>query len=272
MRNDSGGGMAQMRHERELSDSYVMQRFIKFCFYKLGYSVKRLRSSGAMRNVASIDGAGRDPMTLLHAVNPYEGFDHTLYPDDRHGWGGDSPAFRELITALRPALIIEVGTWKGASALEMADILKELGIPGRIICIDTWLGALEFWCDQSDPDRFGSLKLRHGFPTVYYQFLANVCHQGSQDCIIPFPQTSATGALWLRCHGITSPLVYIDASHEEEDVFSDLVDYWEIVAPGGVLFGDDWSWDGVRLAVERFAARVSVPISFNADKWMLKKP
>ena len=44
------------------------------------------------------------------------------------------------------------------------------------------------------------------------------------------------------------------------------------LAPGGVLFGDDWSWDGVRLAVLRFAREVGVTYRFSADKWVLDKP
>ena len=42
--------------------------------------------------------------------------------------------------------------------------------------------------------------------------------------------------------------------------------------PGGVMFGDDWSWDGVRLAVLRFAREVEVTYRFVADKWVLDKP
>jgi hypothetical protein len=107
---------------------------------------------------------------------------------------------------------------------------------------------------------------------VYYQFLANVCHKGHQQRVVPFPQTSATAALWLRYFGFTAELIYIDASHEEEDVYADLLAYWEVLAPGGVIFGDDWTWDGVRLAVLRFTREMRVTHRFIADKWVLDKP
>ncbi len=148
---------------------------------------------------------------------------------------------------------------------------RDLGLPTQIVCIDTWLGALEFWTDQADPERYLSLQLRHGYPTVYYQFLANVCHQGLQDRIIPFPQTASIAALWFRYYGITADVIYLDASHEEEDVYQDLCNYWEIVARNGVLFGDDYAWDGVRLAVNRFAKEEKKQIAFVADKWVLRK-
>ena len=33
---------------------------------------------------------------------------------------------------------------------------------------------------------------------------------------------------------------------------------WEIVAPGGVLFGDDWNWDSVRNDVVRFSKSAAI--------------
>jgi hypothetical protein len=210
-------------------------------------------------------------MKLLHKTNPYDGFDFRSYPFDAHGWGGESGAFRQLIEETKPTLIIEVGTWKGASALEMAAVTRAAALPTQILCVDTWLGALEFWTDQNDPERYSSLRLRNGYPTVYYQFLANVCHKGFQEHIVPFPQTASIASLWLRYYGIRSEMVYIDASHEEEDVYQDLCNYWDLVCENGVLFGDDYSWDGVRLAVDRFAVEERRKLEFIGDKWVLRK-
>ena len=251
-----------------------MKSLIKTLFYRAGYSIKKIHRPArrpAAGSPAAAD-AGTDVMARLHRTDPYAGFDFAAFPFDAHGWGGDSPAFRALLAEKRPRLIIEVGTWKGASALTMASVLDELGLDTKIVCIDTWLGALEFWTDLDDPERHGSLRLRHGYPTVYYQFLANVCHRGHQGRIVPFPQTSLTGALWFRRSGITADMIYVDASHEEEDVHQDLCAFWEVLAPGGILFGDDYSWDGVRLAVERFAAEVGQPVAFSADKWVIRRP
>ena len=66
-------------------------------------------------------------------------------------------------------------------------------------------------------------------------------------------------------------VIYIDGSHEEEDVYADLVGYWELVRPGGVLVGDDWNWDGVRLAATRFAREQGLAVTQLADKWYLEK-
>lgn len=249
-----------------------MKSLFKSLLYKAGYSIKKIRRAPRQKRegMATVRAEG-DIRALLHKVDPYAGFDWKALPVDAQGWGGESPAFRELIAAERPRLILEVGTWKGASALEMAAVCSELGLETQIVCIDTWLGALEFWTDHDDAQRYGSLALRHGYPSVYYQFLANVCHAGQQDRIVPFPQTAATAALWFRRQGITADMIYVDASHEEEDVYQDLCSYWEVVSDAGLLFGDDWSWDGVRMAVERFAAEEGRKVTFTADKWVLRK-
>ena len=236
-----------------------------------GFTIKRrrpgIRRSGGegMRRVL--------PGTLMeaiHGVDIYQGFNHEAHPVDRSGWGGDSPAFAGLVGRLRPRLIIEVGTWKGASALTMADALAREGIDGVILCVDTWLGALEFWSDQEDPERFRALECRHGYPSVYYRFLANVCHAGHQGRVVPFPLPSSAAALWLMRTDLRADMIYLDGSHEEEDVYQDLIDYRNLLAPGGVLFGDDWGWSGVRAAVERFAREERAEIRHLNDKWVIE--
>ena len=253
-----------------MSLSRQVQSWIKGIAYRCGFSLRRLRSATANTGTGG-DFTGK-VRPLLHKVDPYAGFDWQAWPDDKSGWGSDSPAFGELVAAIKPTRIIEVGTWKGGSALTLADHVERLGLDAEIICVDTWLGALEMWTDQEDAGRFGSLGLKHGYPTLYYQFLANVCRAGRQARITPFPIPSVTAAQWFSLRDVRADLIYIDGSHEEEDVYQDLVSYWDLVRPGGVLFGDDWSWDGVRLAVQRFAKENALAITHRHDKWELKRP
>lgn len=237
---------------------------------RLGYSIKR-RRPGIRRagTGGEIQVSATDLMHSVHGCDIYEGFDFQSYPEDLAGWGGDSGAFNELIGETKPEFIIEVGSWKGASAVTMADALLFHGIEGRILCIDTWLGALEFWSDQNDPERFQALECIHGYPSVYYRFLANVCHRGHQQRIVPFSLPSTAAALWLLRTNLRADLIYIDGSHEEEDVYQDLLDYHMLLKPGGRIFGDDWGWSGVQAAVERFASEEKLPIRHLYDKWIL---
>jgi hypothetical protein len=52
-------------------------------------------------------------------------------------------------------------------------------------------------------------------------------------------------------HGIRADLIYLDGSHDYEDVACDIAAYRPLLTPGGVLFGDDYdTWVDVRQAVE----------------------
>ena len=121
----------------------------------------------------------------------------------------------------------------------------------EILCVDTWSGAPEFWIDHADPDRFLSLKLKNGYPTVYYQFLANICHAGLSDIITPLPLPSTVAAEVLKKKGIKADMIYIDGSHEYHDVFIDILSWIPLLKKGGVIFGDDHDeyWPSVVNAV-----------------------
>lgn len=192
-------------------------------------------------------------------------------PEDLQGWAGRDPVLRRAIEIVRPRLVVEVGTWKGQSAVFMAETCCELGLDAAILCIDTWLGSLEHLVD----DRFRSLLgVRRGRPTLYEQFLSNVRARGLEGYLTPLPQTSGTAARFLQCRGIVADLVYLDASHEEPDVLADLEAYWPLLRPGGLLVGDDCTanFPGVVRALEIFARRHALEPRVEGVKFVLRKP
>lgn len=199
--------------------------------------------------------------------------DFNPLPQDLQGWNGTSMVFSNLIDEVKPNLIIEVGTWKGLSAITMAKHIKKSNLNCQIICVDTWLGALEFWSSmKSTPER--NLLLKHGYPQIYYQFLSNVIHNNVQDIILPFPNTSLIAARYFANTGNKAQLIYIDASHDEPDVYADIQVYYEILENGGVIFGDDWKhWPGVVAAVRRFSEEMNLNFEIIENNfWILKKP
>lgn len=166
------------------------------------------------------------------------------------GWNSEAPIFRELIERIKPTTIIEVGAWYGASTITMADAVKELGLDAKIISIDTWLGSLEHW-----EEYFDMLQVTNGYPAFYYQFKTNIISKGHQDIVQTLPMPSLQAARLLRRQKVKAQLIYLDASHEYSDVYFDLDAYTELLAPGGVIFGDDYTgWNGVRWAVDDFAS------------------
>ena len=158
---------------------------------------------------------------------------------DPQGWNSDSPAFAHVLNTVKPRLIIEVGSWKGASAIHMAKLAPQ----AEILCIDTWLGSAEMW-DYPD------LKRHHGFPQVYYTFASNVVHFVGRERICPLPLSSTAAATLLKRRGVLADVVYIDGAHEYVDVRRDIEEYWPLVRPGGILFGDDYGHPEVYQAVQ----------------------
>ena len=188
------------------------------------------------------------------------------------GWQGNSIVFHQLIDEVKPNFIIEVGTWYGQSAINIAGYLKNKGIEGTVFCCDTWLGACEFWTTHKDtPER--NLMLKHGFPQAYYQFLSNVVHSELQDYILPFPNTSLIGDEYLKYYNKKSKLIYIDASHSYQDVLLDLMAYWPLVEEGGIIFGDDYfHWLDVQKAVVKFTTINNLTFEILENNfWVIRK-
>lgn len=198
---------------------------------------------------------------LIHDVDPYVDLDWDTHRVDLQGWHSHSKIFNTLIEQKRPRLVCEVGTWKGASAVYMADLMLAFGCPGEIVCVDTWLGALEFW---ERPDQKEMLRLRHGYPSVYETFVRNVASLGFAPYITPFPTTSAIAARFFRAHNVMFDMTYIDGSHDTSDVITDIMSYHSI---SEFIFGDDYDWPSVRTAVDTCAASLGKLIRLFENKW-----
>lgn len=210
-------------------------------------------------------------MHRIHGVNIYAGFAPTL-PEDRQGWNSDHPAFNEIIRNTRPDVVIDVGVWKGASTILLADLLKHHGVLGTVIGVDTFLGNIEHW-DRSSGFA-GLIQHRFGRPLLYEQFLSNVVRAGAQDRIVPLPQTTTIAATLLSRVGVQAGLIHLDASLDFADVLNDARMYWEILAPGGFLIGDDYNqdWPEVIEAADVFAEEKQVSIMNSPPKWIVRKP
>lgn len=207
----------------------------------------------------------------FHDVSPYDGFDAAAYEEDIQGWGSYSPVFETIIKRVEPSIIVEVGTWKGASAIHMSNLLKQEGIDCAILCVDTWLGDSSHWYR---PEWRSHLQIKNGYPSFYYQFLANVVKHGHDDMIIPVPQTSRSACDWLKHEGIEPDLAYIDCSGDPNIVYLDIQGYWERLAPNGVLFGDDYggvSDPGVTMAVDKFGQDLGREPMIIENKWIFTK-
>ncbi len=213
----------------------------------------------------------RDLMFRLHGTDIYADFVPELAADHQ-GWNSHHPVFDEIISEFKPVVVIDVGVWKGASTLYLADLIDRYVNNGTVIAIDTFLGSLEH--NIVDSELFNLIPRRHGRPLLYEQFISNIVLANAQHRVVPLVQTSSSGGLLLRQAAVKAGLIHIDASHEYEDVLHDARGYWELLEPGGFLVGDDYhaSWPGVVRAADEFAAEMGVELIVRDPKWIVRKP
>jgi len=196
---------------------------------------------------------------------------HTI---DLQGWVNEG--FHEVLDivskrteSVTDLIMFEVGSWKGASANFIVPKLKPR--LSSLVCIDTWLGAPEFYTFGIDEDSW-STQPSLGWPQVFYTFTKNMKMQGHDDVIVPFPISSIQAAEVLKTYDIKAHVIYVDASHEYEAVLSDLEAFVGLMHDGGILWGDDYGNDtfpGVAKAVDEFAAKHGLSVDVIGMNWLI---
>lgn len=175
--------------------------------------------------------------TRAEIVTIYDGIEELPLSFDQQGWNSDTPIFEELITRLKPKTIIEAGAWKGASTINMACLTKHLGLDTLIYSIDCWVGPLGVRLCKVPASH---IPPRWDKPTFYQQFLFNIKYSGNHDRVIPHQAMTVPAAKTMRDWGLKPELIYVDAAHDYQSAYDDITAYWPLVAPGGVLLGDDY--------------------------------
>jgi len=183
------------------------------------------------------------------AIEPYDS--NVDLPYLPHGWLRDENKIylEKFIKQLNPKIVIEVGTWLGLSAMLMADILAD---GSKLYAVDTFKG--------SGADTAGIPFL----PQLYQQFLSNVKHRGLTHKIIPIKQTSWDAAKTLD---VKAQLIYIDAAHDYENVYGDIIAWYKHLDVGGIICGDDYGWEGLTEAVKKAANDLNEPLNVYGAFW-----
>lgn len=150
--------------------------------------------------------------------------------------------------------IVEVGSWEGKSTCFLARHFA----PRSILAIDPFTGGVADGTTELAQER-----------NVRDEFERNI-----EVCAPDQVELVATG--WrereaLNAVGRHSPLafVYIDGEHTEVEVFDNVLAYFPLMAPGGVIAGDDWGNPGVRRGAEKSAATIGAPVSHEWATWWM---
>lgn len=167
------------------------------------------------------------------------------------GWPNDSYMVAPIIHQLNAKVIIEVGSWLGASSRVIAGSLPEDAV---MICVDHWLGSPEHHFILNYNTTF--------FDSLFPQFLSNTFLKGFSNKLLPLRISSLDAANLID---IQADLIYLDASHETDAVYADLQAWWPKLRDGGVLCGDDWMWLSVRTAIKQFAQENGLTVHARSD-------
>ena len=174
---------------------------------------------------------------------------------------------------------LELGSFEGHSAIFASQGLLKYGLHASVVAVDTFLGdRFVHWHGRlttnssGDRRRSWSNQMRpDGTMTLFDSFKSHVRHTGMQSCILPIPATTMVGLKLLdglaKERVIPRPqVIYLDSAHEEGEVLLELRTAWNVLAPGGMIFGDDWYLQGTCRDVLRFALQVQSQLD---DVWPL---
>lgn len=211
---------------------------------------------------------------LFDGVSPYENFPpkevaFLLQPERIKGWGSEKTVFRRLMEEVRPRVMIELGSFLGASATHMGSIARELGLKTDIFCFDDFRGWPGFRSgDLSD------IKQQHGNVMLMNQFMQNVVYRNVTEHILPVPFGTVASLSSFCKWGIYADLIEVDASHDFHSAWADINIAFQLLRPGGVMFGHDYQTAadkrGVRRAVDLFARMNDLRVEPDGQHWIYR--
>lgn len=176
------------------------------------------------------------PLSVQHSIKaaivPWPAAKPDL-PFDDFGWLLPEVRERLLQYAPRAGLIVELGSYLGLSTRLLLE-----NSTAEVIAVDTWLGGFELYdlhhCFQGRREK------------LFEQFTANCWDWRERLHVIR--DTTSSALRWLHKQGVQPDLIYVDASHQAEEVCLD-VTLCRRFFPRATIVGDDWGWETVRAGI-----------------------
>lgn len=145
---------------------------------------------------------------------------------------------------------------------------------GFVICVDTWAGDVNM---RLAPEFQNYMQLKNGMPTLYHKFLARMKQHQLIDMVFPLVLPSIVASRFLSYVNWKFDVIYLDSAHELGETLVELILYYQLLRPGGIMFGDDTDWfPAVKHDVEMFAKYKGVELVMLTDvpggQWLIQKP
>ena len=153
-----------------------------------------------------------------------------IYQESQFGenWFSYPNLYRKMVEKFPSgSKFVEIGSWKGKSSAFMAVEIANSNKNIEFYCVDTWEGSVE----HQDRDDLKSL---------YDTFNQNM--MPLKDYHIPLKMISLEAVEKFEDKSLD--FVFIDASHEYEDVKKDIISWLPKVKEGGIIAGHDYYLNG----------------------------
>lgn len=179
-----------------------------------------------------------------------------FYQNIGEDWFTYPELYKQAVRQFDSGLFVEVGSWKGRSAAFLGVEIINSGKPIKLYCVDTWKGSVEHKempCILND--------------SLYNEFIENT--KSLESVIIPLKMASLAAAMHFEDNSID--FVFLDASHEYEDIKADIAAWYPKVKSGGIFAGHDYEWNGVKRAVTEFSVEYNKFIHASEACWITEK-
>jgi predicted O-methyltransferase YrrM len=177
------------------------------------------------------------------------------------GWSDFIYVYQRMVDRFPSgSVFVEIGVWKGCSAVYMGEAIKESGKDIEFWIVDHFNGSPEHIARE--PETCARL-----LETV----TSNITAARLEDYIDILVAPSVEASESFADEALT--FVYIDAAHEYEAVYQDIRAWWPKVKQGGVMAGHDYSrrGPGVIQAVDEFCNEHGLALLVEGASWIIEK-
>lgn len=249
-------------HLNEQNNDYIKS---KIC--KLGY-INDIDNENKLRDSSSLPRFKKTIMVFRKFKNTFPSINFDLNNVFLHGWFQENNilTFDFIINNYSIKNMCELGSWFGLSSKYFCSELN-----GKLYCIDLWYNNYiinkeenKFIDDQYCNDDKLLLKDRN----LYSTFLNNLYE--FKNTVVPIRTNTISGIELLYNQQIPIDLFYIDANHTYDSVKQEILIIKEKY-PCALIFGDDYSFPGVKQAVNELAIKFNdIELVINYPCWFYK--
>jgi len=168
-----------------------------------------------------------------------------------NSWFDYSDIYDEAVDKYDNTVFCELGSFKGASAIYLAQRIKEKNKNIKVVCVDFWPSPKEInnLCGIGAGQGEESKKIKEYGGSLMQDFIDNVYKYNVENIIIPI-RSSTNNACGIFPKNYFD-FIFVDACHYYDQVKLDLQNWYPKLTVDGMIAGHDYE-SGVKKAVDEF--------------------